>query len=231
MKIITWNCNGAWGKKFHLLEHFEADIYVIQECEDPTQSNSDFPVWMQNFLWEGNNKNKGLGIFSNLGFRLKQLDWDSNGLELFLPCKITETINLIGVWTKKTVSPNMTYAGQIWNYIQRHNNQITNQDTIICGDFNSNKCWNEKYKNCNHSDVVQSMEDLGLVSLYHQTTNLAQGNETKPTLYLYRNLSRPYHIDYAFVPHQLITDNSKLEVGNHGDWLDHSDHMPIIFEI
>jgi exonuclease III len=38
MKIITWNCNGAFRKKFESLVSIDADILVIQECEDPAES-------------------------------------------------------------------------------------------------------------------------------------------------------------------------------------------------
>ena len=30
MRIISWNCNGGFRKKFHLLENLNADIVIIQ---------------------------------------------------------------------------------------------------------------------------------------------------------------------------------------------------------
>ena len=33
MKIITWNCNLNFSKKFENLEEYDSDIIIIQECE------------------------------------------------------------------------------------------------------------------------------------------------------------------------------------------------------
>ena len=38
MKIISWNCNGALRNKFQHIAELEADIYIIQECEDPIRA-------------------------------------------------------------------------------------------------------------------------------------------------------------------------------------------------
>lgn len=53
MRIVSWNCNGAFRRKFHLLEDLEPDVVVIQECENPDLYQNAFADWANNFLWAG----------------------------------------------------------------------------------------------------------------------------------------------------------------------------------
>lgn len=65
MKIITWNCNGAFRNKFEYLSNLEADICVVQECENPAQTNhKECKKWAENYLWIGDSKNKGADFFA-----------------------------------------------------------------------------------------------------------------------------------------------------------------------
>jgi hypothetical protein len=58
-----------------------------------------------------------------------------------------------------------------------------------------------------------------------------QGKESTPTLYMHRNLAKPYHIDYAFISKRLLGPDASIEIGKHETWLDHSDNMPLIFTL
>ena len=49
MKIITWNCNLNFAKKFEHLEPMDADIFIIQECEKLKEDY--FPN--SRFYWTG----------------------------------------------------------------------------------------------------------------------------------------------------------------------------------
>ena len=58
MRIVTWNCNLSFAKKFEHLEYIDADILIIQECEN-LQENY-FPN--SKYFWTGRIENKGLGV-------------------------------------------------------------------------------------------------------------------------------------------------------------------------
>lgn len=170
MKIVTWNCNGALRRKFQTLSELEADIYIIQECENPaTSENSDYQKWAENHLWIGDSRNKGLGIFASSKFEIKLHDWTNSYLDHnvkhFLPCSVNGDFDLIGVWTHRNNSPNFGYIGQFWKYLQLH--KLKFRKTVIAGDFNSKVIWDEWDRWWNHSNVVTELSEIGIKSLYH----------------------------------------------------------------
>jgi endonuclease/exonuclease/phosphatase family metal-dependent hydrolase len=56
------------------------------------------------------------------------------------------------------------------------------------------------------------------------------GEETEVTFYMHKKEERPYHIDYAFVPSHRINSEAEVTVGRYDDWIDASDHMPLVVE-
>ena len=123
LKILTWNCNGALRKKFDNLLDFNADIYIIQECENPAETkHKEYNDWAENYLWIGDTKNKGIGIFTNKDIELKKLKWSDNfkdhKVKHFLPCSINGEFDLLAIWTHNNNSPTFGYIGQFWKYLQ-----------------------------------------------------------------------------------------------------------------
>lgn len=228
MRIVTWNCNGALRKKYEALKGLDADILVVQECEDPAQSAISYAGWAGNYLWAGRSKSKGIGIFAKNGISIEKLDWPDDDFQQFLPCRVNDQFNLLAVWTQKTES-SFQYIGQFWKYFQLNRERLLQQETVLCGDFNSNVKW-DKYKWSNHGDVVQELERVGIHSMYHQAMGEEQGQEKLPTFFMHRNREKPYHIDYVFTSKPLM-DVGRLEVGHPDQWLEISDHMPIVFNL
>ena len=238
MNITTWNCNGAFRSKLHYFDTVNEDILVIQECENPSMSTKAYKNWATNYLWTGNNKNKGLGVFCKEDISLKQLDWSdintnykNEQLESFLPCLINDDIILIAVWTKKANSEVFGYVGQLWKYLQLHKEKLVDKKVIIAGDLNSNAIWDKWDRWWNHTDVVNELEEIGIKSLYHHVFKEEQAKESNPTFYLQRKLEKSYHIDYIFVSKDFIHSKNSLEVGDINKWLEISDHLPLFCKL
>ena len=248
MKIVTWNCNGPLRNKTEALDTLKADVYVIQECENPALSTSKFQEWAGDYLWVGTSKHKGLGIFPKKGNTVQACQWHgtfshagvinsspsssctTDDLKLFLPFILNDKYQVLGVWTKAEGSKVFRYIGQLWKYLQIHRDQLKRSNTVLLGDFNSNRIWDKPDRWWNHSDVVEELNAIGLSSVYHQKTLEEQGQEATPTFFLQRNLEKSYHIDYVFVSEDLMGCSS-VEIGNQDPWLSVSDHMPLTLSL
>lgn len=228
LKIATWNCNGAFRRKLAWADKLEADVLIIQECEDPRRcTDLAYQAFAENYLWCGPTKNKGIGVFARQDILLERVDLAVEPLELFLPIKVNGDWPLLATWTRHANSPNFRYIGQLWKLLQKEKSFLMHPGAALIGDLNSNKRWDEWDRWWNHSDVVRELREIGLVSAYHHHFNEAQGEESQPTLYLQRNLAKAYHIDYGFFG--IAWKITEVIVGTAADWLEVSDHMPVSF--
>lgn len=248
LKIVNWNCHGALRNKLDRVNQLQADVLIVQECEDPAQSSEVYREWAGDYLWVGDSLHKGIGIFPKNGNLIKPLDWkgqfivtgfanhssamqwSTDSLKLFLPFLLNDTYLILAVWTKGKDDLVFGYIGQLWKYLQIHGQDLQRPNSIIIGDFNSNACWDKPDRWWNHSDVVDLLDDMGFVSLYHQKTGEAQGQESQATFFMQRKLEKPYHIDYAFVSNDLSASTT-LALGAAETWLKVSDHVPLILTL
>jgi hypothetical protein len=131
MKIVTWNCNGALRNKTGSLDALDADVYVVQECENPALANSTYQQWAGDCLWFGTSKNRGLGIFPKSGNTVRALNWDgafsllginkhshatrwkTSDLKLFAPFTLNDEYQVLGLWTKADNAEVFGYIGQL----------------------------------------------------------------------------------------------------------------------
>ena len=81
------------------------------------------------------------------------------------------------------------------------------------GDLNSNAKWEVWERWWIHSDVINDLEKLGIVSVYHLRLNEQQGKESHPIFYMQHNLDKHYPIDYLFASQSLFAQEySKTEL-------------------
>lgn len=231
MRIISWNANGKFREKFPFILNEDADIYVIQECENPEISNSDeYIEFASNYYWVGENQYYGLGIFAKNNVKLELMDLDAKGLRYFIPVNVNDDFNLLGVWINPDMDGTKTsyYPKEITKYYEEHKDSgFFNEDMIICGDFNCDVRLKGSHAK-NVCEVIEKLSECGLVDIYHQLTGEKEGEETKPTFYMYRHLDKPYHVDHIFMSSDKIKD---LEICDADKWLHLSDYVPLIFEI
>lgn len=231
MKILSWNCSGAFRKKYKFINKFEADILIIQECENPLEVDYEKELFDEYpfYIWTGDNKNKGLGLFSK--YKLKDNEWKNQNTKYFISCDVNNAFNLLGVWCHQANSPTFQYIGQLWKYLMINKNKIRSRDIIIGGDLNSNSIWDVWDRWWNHSDVVKELKNLNIKSLYHHFYKEKQGEEHIPTFYHTKNNDKGYHIDYFFASSKFAKNIKDFCIEEFSEWKQFSDHIPIIVEI
>lgn len=229
MRIVTWNCNGGFWRKFSKLSEFSADVLVVQECNDPARSNDKtYRAWAgENYAWIGPTATKGLGIFVRNGLT-HTTSPVIPAARFFLPIRLGE-IPICGVWAHKDAQGSRHYCGQTHTYLSAAPDWLADPLAILLGDFNSSSVWDRPKRLWNHSDSVQILHDHGLRSAYHETHQARQGSEPHPSFLLHRNRSKPYHIDYLF--HGRGWTATDCKIGAPDQWLTDSDHMPIFVEL
>lgn len=231
IKIVSWNCNGKFREKFNEIIEEDADIYVIQECEDPAQSTEEEyrEFAGENYIWTGHLHYKGLGIFAKDDIKLEKLE--SNGeFEHFIPVRVNDSFNLLGVWAMgkdkdKGFNP---YVEMIHDYFDA-NEELFDDNLVMCGDFNSSEEFNDHHpKDKNHTELNKKLESKGLISVYHNENDEEQGKEKAKTYYQARHLNNPFHLDFVYAGENVVKD---FEILDHYKWITVSDHLPLVFKI
>lgn len=221
MKIVSWNCKGNFREKYKAIQLLDADIYVIQESENPRKYIEEFEGFFTNYIWFGEDQNRGLAVFAKPDIKLLQLNWPSYGLRYFVPIEVNNDFILLAVWTSKS-----SYIEGYYVY-QSINIDKFKENIVIIGDFNSNVKWDKDHGIRNHSAVIRDLKELGILSAYHYITRDVEGKEKQPTFYQSRKNGKNIfnHIDYCFTRAENIKD---FKVFDLSDWIKYkTDHAPI----
>lgn len=235
MRIIEWNCQGAFRLKNKEIFDLRPDILIIPECErgEKLEFGKLTPI-PNDFLWYGDKGKKGIAIFSFSDYKIRVLKEFNTEFRYIVPLEVTNDKNsvlLFAIWAMDNKqNPLARYIGQVWNAINYYQTTLTN-NSILIGDFNSNQIWDEKERVGNHTDVVNFLNNFKIESLYHKQHNEPHGQESLKTFFMYRNVEKPYHIDYVFASHEIIKNGYNLTLGNPKEWIDKSDHIPLILDI
>jgi exodeoxyribonuclease-3 len=213
MKIVSWNCKMAYRKKAELILKCHPDLVVVPECEylgDETPKE----------LWFGDNRNKGLGIFSYSDFELELHEKYNKSFKYIIPIRVKGPLefNLFAIWAMNdSEDKRKRYIGQVYSSIT-HYEDLLNEPTVIIGDLNWNVVWdaNPDYPLYGTlAEVIKILKNKKIRSVYHEFYKEDFGKETKPTLFMYHEQNRSYHVDYCFASSNLKVSN--VEIGNFDD--------------
>ncbi len=226
MRIVSWNCNMGFEKKRDVVMSLQPDILVLQECsaKDIANTGARFKHWV------GSNPRKGMAI---IGFADHEYTLDSSYTgewPWFLPIRVEDVpLHILGLWAC-VKDQRLRYVRVTHQAIDHYARFLSVPHVIAIGDFNSNTIWDRLYREHSHSQLVAKLGRLGLVSAYHTQYGERQGQEATPTQFMYRHLARSYHLDYAFVS-QPLSRSCELLIGDPGEWLHRSDHMPLLLTL
>ena len=225
MKIVTWNCNLKFAKKFENLESMDADICIIQECEKLKQDY--FPN--AKYFWTGRIKNKGLGVLiKNSSASIDPIH--NPDLINFLPIR-SDDIKILGVWAYNHRAKKFgdDVSGETIQAIEFYKEWLVdgNLPCVFGGDFNNSVIWDKPNNQNNFQNINSKLEDLGFNSAYHSQTKDQFGSEETATFFHTKQESKKYHIDYLYLK---SLKYRSVELGKYEDWIKLSDHVPIMIE-
>ena len=184
-------------------------------------------------VWIGNSPNKGLAVISFTGHELA-LDGscrDSNQYIAPIHVNGKRSFRLLAVWDHNDRKEGLNRRpGPLLRSLNDSSEFCQDNDFVVVGDFNNNPLWDKPNGPNNMARIVEELTKRGLVSLYHHKTGEPFGAETCGTYWHYR--TKPYHIDYMFVPTSWLGDLVSFEVGTFDAWCRTglSDHAPLVAE-
>lgn len=217
-------------KKAHEVAALKPDIAVIPECGE--SSMSALERYGYEGIWVGSNPHKGLAAFVRRPLHPRLLCTPTHKWIAVVEIEnFDRPLRLIAVWACKVGDKKSeNYIGQLYGALSEHPSWLSLPDTIVAGDFNSNAIWDHTRPLGNHTSVVRMLEGRKIVSAYHRFFKEQHGKERRHTLFLLKNRSKPFHIDYVFLPENLEKSLKKVSIGAHSKWNVLSDHRPLVVD-
>lgn len=225
IRIVTWNCcRGKPEAKLPRLLDLDPDIVVLQECARPAR------LHRQTEVWYGDNPNQGLLVWVNNGLYLKSSNRKRITAKFFLPVQVTGKVafNLLAIWAKPS-KQRPIYVNTLFRGITAYHDFVKFVPSVILGDLNT-----ARYLSAgdSHMQFVNLLKDeFALVSAYHEHFGVDHGHEIHGTYFDRTKKGKPFHIDYCFIPMSWLPRLRQVTVGQPKDWLDLSDHTPLVIEV
>jgi len=234
MRIISWNCGGGYRKKIDRILELNPDIAVIQECEslEKLRSFCEDKIPLKSFWFGGFYPHRGVGVFFHKDYQILSMEYDIS-IEFVIPIKIRNKFEfyLFAMWAMPPIGGDegMTYPYQIEKAVKKYEDILKSNQSILIGDYNTPHI--EKPVEKTGFLVVESFKKLEIFSAYHEYFNKGFGEHSHNTFYQHKKAEFKHMLDYCFASKSIIEKISKVEIGRDEDWMEFSDHCPLIVDI
>ena len=220
MRLTTWNC--FRGKTpdhcLELLEPLRADLITLQECSRPDGDDTSV-------IWRGTDPAYGTAVVSTqAAVQLKSISIPSLD-PLVVPVRVhaPRPFVFVGVCTHRP------YNAVAWEAMSACVAASEGLPVVAAGDFNSSPGVSGQAR-ASAQFLERMRNELGLVSVYHHFFGEKHGVETRATFYHHWKESKPFHIDYCFIPEGWVDRLAGVEVGTFAAWRQ-SDHRPLTVDL
>lgn len=222
MKILTYNIGLSSQEKIDKILKNEADVYVLPEMACKAQVKLPDSYKME---WMGDFPHKGLGVIWRSEMKAEVPGWFNPKHQYFLPLLIDGKLILASWPTTTEQNKPMKYPQIAMIALEEYAPYSREYPTVITGDMNCYKGQSGETRQYSIQAILSFLENMGLVSAYHDRTGEALGCETKATYYHQFKENMPFFLDYTFT-------NISVKSYRLGKW-DRmlSDHVPHFIEI
>lgn len=221
MRLATWNCQSGLDNNWGAVEALDADALVVQECGSGTPDQvKGQDGWT--CAWQPGRWHKGLAVLARSPYRIESRE-PSEPFAVSTLISGPDQFRFVGFWAMTPNDAGYEYPQQAARLIEGLPDDGI--PIVVAGDFNASK-------SDAHAANVKSLEARGLVSAYHAYHDLDRfGDEPDHTSYFQWQASRPYHMDFVFVP--ATWHIRSVEVGTFEDYPGRrlSDHVPVIVTV
>lgn len=231
----------ALHRKLEALRSLAPDVAVLSECARPeiVAERAGLASLDADSVWIGDNRHKGLAVLGFNGYRVALDERYRASHRYGAPVRVSgpRRFNLLAVWAQN-FSGGVTrkrQPGPLRLALHRYHGFLAEAPSVVAGDLNNNVIWDKPGWLTNFAHTVETLDGLGLGSVYHHVTGEAFGKESAPTIY-WRDRTKDgptYHLDYVFAPHPWLPKVRSMEVGSFEDWCGArlSDHVPVTVDL
>jgi len=223
LRLLTWNCrSGSVGARLSEVAEFDPHVVFLQEWGRIDGVHNQL-------VCSHMNGRKGIALLAPTAAPRAVAVSLHNCGQAAISARFlaSEPFTVVGIWAR---GPN--YVEDVLLTVRRCSPLSRRGPTVIMGDLNTGSRLGRRASvTTNHRRVLDICTSLDLVSAYHAFHRLEPSFESDATYFHQFKRSKPWHIDYCFVPRAWASRLTKVEVIDGRKWAKRSDHRPLLVEV